>query len=91
MSHNIAGLSAEQRACIVEKRREALDRHCLKKAETEFVNREYNRILSGRSSHRSGWRAWALQQLDDIESDDLRTAVKAKLNEFQHSIAGGRI
>jgi len=91
MSHNLADLTAEQRASIAQQQQEALVRYRLKAVEAEFVDREYNRILSGRCSQRSEWRAWASRQLEDIEPDDRRAAVKAKLNEFQHSIAGDRI
>nr|WP_298165285.1 hypothetical protein [uncultured Pseudomonas sp.] len=88
MGHNIGDLSAEERAAIAEQRRQALERHTHQKVLEANVEREFNRLLAGKSTHKGQWRAWIRDELMMIRDEAVLKGVRKKLNDWMDSIGG---
>ena len=79
MGHNIGELSAEERAVLAEQRKLALERHVNQKALDVNIEREFNRILAGKSIHKRSWRAWSRDELMMIQDEAVLKGVRKKL------------
>lgn len=88
MGHNIGDLSAEERAAIAEQRKLALEKHANQKALEVGIEREFNRLLAGKSIHKGEWRAWVRDELMMIRDEAILKAVRKKLNDWMDSIGG---
>lgn len=88
MGHNIGDLSAEERAAIAEQRKQALERHANQKVLEADIEREFNRILAGKSIHKGDWRAWVRDELMMIRDEASLKGVRKKLNDWMDSIGG---
>lgn len=88
MGHNIGDLSAEERAVIAGQRKLALEKHANQKALEVDIEREFNRILAGKSIHKAEWRAWVRDELMMISDETILKGVRKKLNDWMDLIGG---
>lgn len=52
------------------------------------IEREFNRILAGKSIYKGDWRAWAWDELMMIRGEAILKGVRKKLNDWMESIGG---